>query len=50
MLGIPVGILWILYNFIYKSISGVILETALLFVSTSGYLREVFKRKETINE
>ena len=50
MLGIPVGILWILYNFIYKSISGVILETALLFVSTSGYLREVYKRKEAIDE
>ena len=49
MLGIPVGILWIIYNFIYKSVFGVVLETILLIASTSGYLREVFKRKDTIN-
>jgi len=40
MLGIPTGILWIVYNFCVKSIFGVILETILLIASISGFLRD----------
>ena len=45
-LGIPVGILWILYNIYVKSIFGVILESILLIASITGYLAEVRKQKE----
>ncbi len=38
--GIPVGILWILYNFYVKSIFGVILEAVLLVNSMVGYQLE----------
>lgn len=38
LLGIPVGILWILYNLYVKSLFGIILESALLVCSTSGYI------------
>lgn len=38
LLGIPVGILWILYNLYVKSLFGTILESALLVCSTSGYI------------
>lgn len=38
LLGIPVGILWILYNLYVKSLFGIILESALLVCSTSGYV------------
>lgn len=45
LLGIPVGILWILYNIYVKSIFGIILETILLICSSRGYLLE--KNKES---
>lgn len=38
--GIPVGILWVLYNVYVKSIFGVILETVLLVNSIIGYKME----------
>lgn len=38
LLGIPVGILWILYNLYVKSLFGIILESTLLVCSTSGYI------------
>lgn len=38
--GIPVGILWILYNFYVKSIFGVVLEAVLLANSIVGYQLE----------
>ena len=38
LLGIPVSILWILYNLYVKSIFGIILESILLVCSTSGYI------------
>lgn len=38
LFGIPVGILWILYNLYVKSLFGIILESALLVCSTSGYI------------
>lgn len=45
LLGIPVGILWILYNIYVKSIFGIILESILLICSTSGYILERKKNK-----
>lgn len=45
MLGIPIGILWILYNLYVKSIFGIILETILLICSTTGYILEKKKSK-----
>lgn len=45
LLGIPGGILWILYNIYVKSIFGVILEAILLICSISGYLLERKKCK-----
>lgn len=39
--GIPVGILWILYNIYVKSAFGVILEAVLLIFSAVGYFREL---------
>ena len=36
ILGIPTGILWIVYNFLYKSIFGVILESLLLLATIRG--------------
>lgn len=44
LLGIPIGILWILYNIYIKSIFGIVLETILLISSTTGYILE--KNKE----
>jgi len=38
LLGIPVGILWILYNIYVKSLFGIILESLLLICSTTGYI------------
>lgn len=46
LLGIPVGILWILYNIYVKSIFGIILESILLICSISGYLLE--RKKQTL--
>lgn len=40
-LGIPVGILWVLYNIYVKSIFGVILEGMLLIASITGYITEI---------
>lgn len=45
-LGIPVGILWILYNIYVKSIFGVILETLLLICSITGYILDKRKMKK----
>ena len=45
LLGIPVGILWILYNIYVKSIFGIILEGILLICSITGYLLEIKKQK-----
>ena len=45
LLGIPVGILWILYNIYIMSIFGIILETVLLICSITGYLLEMKKYK-----
>lgn len=44
LLGIPVGILWILYNIYVKSIFGIILESILLICSITGYILEVRKK------
>lgn len=44
-LGIPVGILWVLYNIYVKSIFGVILESILLIASATGYILEKRKNK-----
>lgn len=41
LLGIPIGILWILYNIYIKSIFGIILETLLLICSITGYILEI---------
>lgn len=48
LLGIPVGILWVIYNTYVKSIFGIILEGILLICSISGYIIEKknIKRKE----
>lgn len=43
LLGIPTGILWILYNTYIMSIFGIILEGVILVCSTTGYILE--KRK-----
>ncbi|MGN1330797.1 MAG: YgjV family protein [Clostridia bacterium] len=48
-LGIPIGILWMLYNFYIKSIFGVILEAILFICSVTGYILEVRKRKKEKN-
>ena len=40
LLGIPTGILWILYNIYIMSIFGIISEGLLLICSTSGYILE----------
>lgn len=47
--GIPVGILWVLYNLYVKSIFGVILEAILLVASSIGYYLEI-KNAKKINE
>ena len=41
LLGIPIGIIWILYNTYIQSIFGIILETILLICSTTGYILEI---------
>lgn len=40
LLGIPIGILWVLYNIYIMSIFGVILEGVLLICSATGYILE----------
>lgn len=44
LLGIPIGILWVLYNIYIFSIFGIVLESILLICSIIGYLLEI-KRK-----
>lgn len=44
-LGMPIGVLWILYNIYVKSIFGIILESILLVCSITGYILEVKKDK-----
>lgn len=44
LLGIPIGVLWILYNIYVKSIFGIILETILLICSITGYILEMRKK------
>lgn len=44
LLGIPIGILWVLYNIYIFSIFGIVLESILLICSITGYLLEI-KRK-----
>lgn len=46
LLGIPTGILWILYNIYIMSIFGIILESVLLICSTTGYILEKRKTKK----
>lgn len=52
MLGIPVGILWILYNVYIQSVMGIILESTLLICSATGYLLEAKQtlRKQDLSE
>ena len=45
LLGIPVGISWIIYNAYLMSIFGIILETILLICSITGYVLEVKNKK-----
>ena len=47
LLGIPVGILWILYNVYIQSIFGIILETILLICSATGYVLEIRGKNKT---
>lgn len=43
VLGIPVSILWVIYNIYIKSIFGILLEAVLLICSATGYLIETRK-------
>lgn len=43
LLGIPIGVLWIIYNIYIKSIFGIVLETVVLVCSTTGYILEMKK-------
>lgn len=45
-LGIPIGIMWIIYNIYIFSIFGIILEVILAISSIIGYIRENKIRKE----
>lgn len=45
LLGIPIGILWVLYNTYIGSIFGILLEGILLICSITGYMLEVRKNK-----
>lgn len=44
MLGIPIGVLWVVYNLYVKSLFGVILEGILLICSAIGYVLEIRKK------
>ena len=46
LLGIPIGILWILYNIYIMSIFGIILETILLICSITGYILETKSKRK----
>lgn len=45
LLGIPVGISWIVYNIYLMSIFGIILESILLICSITGYIIEIKNKK-----
>lgn len=47
LLGIPISILWLLYNIALKSIFGIILESILLVSIIIGYLIDLKKQKKT---
>ena len=48
LLGMPIGVLWILYNIYVQSLFGVILEAILLVCSMTGYILEMRNnRKES---
>ncbi len=48
LLGMPIGVLWILYNMYVQSLFGVILEAILLVCSMTGYILEMRNnRKES---
>jgi len=49
ILGIPIGILWIVYNVYVISLFGVILETVLLICSSTGYMLEIKRLKRSGN-
>ena len=49
-LGIPIGILWIIYNVYIFSIFGIILETILAISSVIGYVKESKDNKKENNE
>ena len=46
LLGIPVGILWVVYHIYIMSIFGIILEGILLICSTTGYILECKRNKK----
>jgi len=46
ILGIPVGIIWIVYNVYIVSVFGIILEVLLLFSAIIGLIRERKTKKE----
>lgn len=50
LLGIPVEILWILYNIYIKSIMGTILEFVMLICAIMGYVLEIRKNKNICKE
>ena len=50
ILGIPIGVLWIIYNIYIFSIFGIILESILLICSITGYLLEIKKCKINVDE
>lgn len=47
ILGIPVGIIWIIYNIYIFSVFGIILEVVLCGSSIIGYIKETKKCKES---
>ena len=47
--GIPVGILWILYNIYVMSLFGIILEGVLLIASICGFVIELKNKKKLYN-
>lgn len=48
MLGIPVGIIWIIYNIYIFSIFGIILEAVLTISAIVGYIKE--SKKDTVED
>lgn len=46
LLGIPVGILWVVYHIYIMSLFGTILEGILLICSTTGYILEIKKNNK----